>query len=164
MTALMTIIPAPYRWLAIALLAAALTAFGFLKGVQHEEAAQAARDLQAERATTQRANARAALTDKVELRYAPALTHIRTVTKETIRYVPQFVRANDCPLPAGFRVLHDAAAQGRVPDPAGIADAAAVPAADAAETVAQNYGTCLEIAKQLEGLQQWVSEQRRLNP
>lgn len=164
MNLLLAAIPAPYRWLAMALAAAALVAFGFLKGVQHEEGQQARRELQAERAATQLASRRQEVTAGVELRFAPALTKIRTVTKETIRYVPKFVRADDCPLSGGFRVLHDAAAEGRVPDPAGIPDAAAVAAQDAAATVADNYGACHENAKRLEGLQEWVREQQKLNP
>jgi predicted transcriptional regulator len=107
---------------------------------------------------------RAAATVKVETKYLPAITQIRTVTKETIRYVPQFVHADDCPLPGGFRVLHDAAAKGLVPDPAGVPDAAPAPAQDVAATVADNYGACLENAKQLEGLQEWIHEQQQLNP
>jgi hypothetical protein len=57
----LALIPAPYRWLAVALLAAALVAFGFVKGVQYEgskaDARQAAQEkaaLQAHLAATQR--------------------------------------------------------------------------------------------------------------
>ena len=38
---LTSLIPAPYRWLALALLAAALVAFGWLRGAQHQEQADA---------------------------------------------------------------------------------------------------------------------------
>ena len=65
-------------------------------------------------------------------------------------------------MPGGFRVLHDAAAHGVIPDPARIADAAPVPAAAAAGTVAGNYGTCIENAQRLTDLQAWVRAQRAL--
>lgn len=161
---LLATVPAAYRWLALVLAALALFAFGFVKGAQHEEGAQARRELQAERAAPVLAGRRQAVTARVDLKFAPALTQIRTVTKETIRYVPQFVRADGCSLPGGFRVLHDAAAQGRIPDPAGIPDAAAVPARDAAATIASNYGACRETSERLDGLQEWVREQLSLNP
>jgi hypothetical protein len=161
---LLALVPTPYRWLAMLLAGLALIAFGFVKGAQHEEDAQAQRDLQAERGAAELVGRRQAVTARVDLKFAPALTQIRTVTKETIRYVPQFVRADDCPLPGGFRVFHDAAATGRIPDPAGIPDAAAVPAQDVAATVADNYGACLETAKRLDGLQEWIREQLNLHP
>lgn len=161
---MLNIIPAPYRWLAIALLAAALLAFGFVKGAEHEEAAQAKRDLVTERATVKLAGQRVVASSKVDAKYTPVITKIQTVTKETIRYVPQFVPTGACALPGGFRVLHDAAAQGLVPDPAGIADASPIAPDAAAEVVVGNYGTCLETAARLEGLQEWVREQLRLNP
>lgn len=161
---LTALIPTPYRWLIFVLAAMALLAFGYMKGVQHEEGAQAKRDLQNERASAVLVGKRASSSNKVELKYAPALTQIRTVTKETVRYVPQFVRVDECRLSGGFRVYHDAASQGLVPDPARVPDAAAVSAQVVAATVADNYGTCLANAKQLEGLQEWVTEQLKLNP
>lgn len=81
------------------------------------------------------------------------------ITREVIRYVP----SDSCPLPAGFRVVHDAAAmQSQLPDPAAVADAAPVPAQTAAQTVADNYGTCHETEARLTALQEWVSEQAKL--
>ena len=38
---LTSLIPAPYRWLALAMLAVALVAFGWLRGAQHQEQADA---------------------------------------------------------------------------------------------------------------------------
>jgi hypothetical protein len=56
-------------------------------------------------------------------------------------------------------VLHDAAAAGEPPYPAGIADAATVAAPVVAETVVKNYNRCLANTAQLESLQEWVKEQ-----
>lgn len=164
MSVLLNIIPAPYRWLALAALALALFGFGFVKGAEHEESAQAARDLATERGTVKLAGQRVAVSAKVDAQVTPVITKIKTVTKETISYVPVYVPTGSCPLPGGFRVLHDAAAQGLLPDAAGIPDAAAVAPDAAAETVVGNYGTCLENAARLDGLQEWVREQLRLNP
>ena len=53
-----------------------------------------------------------------------------------------------------------AAAQGELPDPAGVADAPAASVEDAATTVVENYSTYHEVAEQLRALQQWVNQQQ----
>lgn len=81
-------------------------------------------------------------------------TVYRNITKEVTVYVP----SDSCVLPPGWRLLHDAAAEGRDPLPAGSPDVAPVPAQDAATTVIENYESCRVNAERLEGLQQWVRE------
>ncbi len=105
---------------------------------------------------------RAAVAAPIEARQEAAQIKIRTVYKTIIKKVPIYVKADDCPMPGGFRVLHDAAANGTVPDPAAVADAAPAPAADVAATVADNYGTYFETAERLLGLQAWVAAQQAL--
>lgn len=92
------------------------------------------------------------------IEYRERIKYITKTVKENVYvYVPQ----GTADLPGGFRVLHDAAARGEVPNPAGVTDAAPVPAQDAAATVAENYGTCNDTADQLERLQQWVTEAQK---
>lgn len=100
-----------------------------------------------------------AVTVRVETKYVNRVKVIREKGQTIVRQVPVYVPAGSCDLPGGFRVLHDAAAANTVPDPAGIPDAAAVPAADAAATVADNYLTCHETAARLTALQGWVRGQ-----
>jgi hypothetical protein len=83
---------------------------------------------------------------------------VRTVTKTLTKEVPVYVPADACPLPDGFRLLHDAAAEGRDPEPPGSPNAAPVPAQDAAATIVENYGTCHEDQRRLADLQKWVRE------
>lgn len=97
-----------------------------------------------------------AVTEAALTHLAEAKPRIRTITKETIREIPALVPADACALPPGWRLLHDAAAAGEVPDPARAADEAPAPAQDAAETVIENYGTYHEVADQLRTLQEWV--------
>lgn len=104
------------------------------------------------------------VTVKVETRYLDRVKVIREKGQTIVRNVPVYVPAGSCELPGGFRVLHDAAAQGELPDPASVADAAAVPAQDAAATVADNYATCHESAERLTSLQDWVRRQQELAP
>ncbi|MFN3914750.1 MAG: hypothetical protein ACK4K3_07505 [Aquabacterium sp.] len=91
---------------------------------------------------------------------------IRTVTKEITREVPTFLPAIPGPggqpvfLPAGFGLLHDAAALGRpellrTSSTSG-ADGAPVRVDSVATTVIDNYGTCRDNADRLEKLQDYV--------
>lgn len=131
--------------------------------------AELARDLQrqtdsaraqAQAAQAREAKARAAVNERVVTVYVDRVRTVQGRTRTIIREVPTYVPASAPALPAGFRVLHDAAAAGEVPDPARIADAAPVPAQDAAGTVAGNYGTCHETAAQLTALQEWIRQQQ----
>jgi hypothetical protein len=85
---------------------------------------------------------------------------IKVVTSVIRERVEVYVPSDTPDLPAGWRVLHDAAATGREPDPsaAGGPDAATVPVKDAAETVAENYGACREDQERLRLLQQYVRD------
>jgi hypothetical protein len=84
----------------------------------------------------------------------------KDIIKELNVYVPS---ATACDLPGGFRVFHDAAVQGELPDPARIADAPAATAQDVATTVADNYTTYHDVAEQLTALQAWVNAQEHVN-
>ena len=93
----------------------------------------------------------------LEAARAQRQTITRTIREKVTQYVP-FTNP-DCPggAPGGFRVLHDAAAAGVVPDPARVADAAPADLAAVAGTVADNYAACLDWRAQVIGWQQWYS-------
>ena len=97
---------------------------------------------------------------KVVTKYVDRVQVVQGRTRTIIKEVPVYVPTGTADLPAGYRVLHDAAAQGELPDPARIADAAPVPAQDAAETIVSNYGTCHETAEQVIALQDWIRAQQ----
>lgn len=152
----------PGRWLLVLAAVAALI-LGYFAWADHigdvrEEQVRAEYAKQVKAVDTKRE----AVTPPIALKFSRQSERIRTVTKEIIKEVPVYVSANDCPMSPGFRVFHDAAANGEFPDPARIADAAAVPADALANTVADNYGTCLENANRLTGLQEWVRAQQNL--
>lgn len=152
----------PTRWLLLACCVAALV-WGYFAWADHQQdigydKAKAEYSRQAQQADAQREEVAA----PVAATQIVVQERIRTVTKTIIKEVPVYVKADACPMPGGFRVLHDAAADGEVPDAARIADAAPVPAQDVAATVADNYGTCLANAARLTGLQEWVSRQVNL--
>jgi hypothetical protein len=87
---------------------------------------------------------------------------VREVTRTIVEKVNVYVPVDSPPLPAGFGVLHDAAASG-TPAPDDPASAIAAYGAgpspqDVAETVIGNYGTYHEVAARLHGLQRYVRE------
>ncbi len=104
------------------------------------------------------------VTTKVETKYIDRIKTIREKGDVIVQKVPVYIPADTPDFPGGFRILLDSAATGSIPDAASDADAAPVPAQTLAASVADNYGTCLANAEQLRGLQEWVTEQQRLNP
>ena len=104
------------------------------------------------------------VTTKVETVYVDRVRTIREKGDaiEVVREV--FVPADSGSLGGGFRLFHDAAVTGVIPESASITDAAAVPIADVADTLASNYERCHVAYATVEGLQDWIREQQRLNP
>ena len=157
----MSLIPWPYRLLALATLAVALIGFVWVKGAGHVQARwDAAVQQQTLQATAIRER-QALATVKVVTEYVDRVRVVRekgeTIIKEVPVYVPVQADAA-CTINHGFVRLHDAAAAGELPEPARDADAAAagVALSAVAGTVAANYQTCHENVEQLRALQAWV--------
>lgn len=137
-----------------------LTTIGWVKGSGHVQAKWDAANLSATVVNAQHGKRQAEVTTQVVTQYVDRWRTVHDAGQTIIKEVPVYVPADSPALPGGFRLLHDAAATGQLPDAAGSADAATVSAQDAAETVAGNYLTCRENAEQLMALQGWVREQR----
>ncbi|MGE3853009.1 MAG: hypothetical protein AB7K09_14800 [Planctomycetota bacterium] len=161
----MSVIPWPYRWLALVALGVALVGFGWIKGAGH---VQAEWDAAVQEQILQAAAVRERQTQatvKVVTEYVDRVRIVRqkgeTIIKEVPVYVPVQADAA-CTINRGFVLLHDAAAAGELPEPAGDADAAAADIAlsAVAGTVAANYQTCHETAEQLRALQGWIREMK----
>jgi len=157
----MSLIAWPYRWLSLALLAAALIGFGWTKGARHIQAQwDAAVQQQAQQAAAARER-QAQATVKVVTQYVDRVRVVReqgeTIIKEVPVYVPVQADAA-CTINRGFVRLHDAAAAGELPKPTRDADAPApgIALSTVAGTIAANYQTCHENAEQLRALQAWV--------
>jgi hypothetical protein len=158
-----SVIPWPYRLLALAALGLALVGFGWVKGAGHVQAQwDAAVQQQALQATAVREE-QAQATVEVITEYVDRVRVVRekgdTIIKEVPVYVPVQADAA-CTINRGFVRLHDAAAAGELPEPARDTDAAAagIALSAVAGTVAANYQTCHENAEQLMALQVWVKD------
>ena len=161
------LLPPWVMWLALAILVAAATGWGWVKGaasVQAEwDAERAAQTMTILRVKVKQAE----VTERIVTQYVDRVRVVREQADAVIREVPIYVPQScdaDGRLPAGWRVLHDAAASGGAADPSTVAHAQPVAPDTAAATVARNYGTCRETAEQLTALQQWVREQAALQP
>lgn len=161
----MSVIPWPYRLLALTALGIALVGFGWIKGANHVQARWDAAIQQQALQTAAIRERQAQATVKVVTQYVDRV-RVRvvrekgeTIIKEVPVYVPVQADAA-CTINRGFVRLHDAAAAGKLPEPARDADAASagIALSVVAGTVAANYQTCHENAEQLRALQAWVSE------
>lgn len=162
---LLKAVPGPsimYRIAAYAIAALALIAFGWFKGSEHWHGVLIDERAAALKEGVRIAKAREVVTVKVETKYLPQIARQQVVTETIIKEVPVYVSADAPDLPAGFRELHDAAAAGRLPEPARIRDGATVPAQAVAATVAENYGVCRADQLKLSELQEWVNEQKKV--
>ena len=88
------------------------------------------------------------------------------IRNQVTKYVSKEADAN-CTIPGSAVVLHDAAAKNIVPDSTtGTNEGAArdVTLSRLLDTTVLNYGTFYEVKEQLKALQDWVREQKKINP
>ena len=157
-------LPGWLMWAALAGLVAAAAGWGYVKGARSVQADWAAATAEQSSVVARVQVAQAQVTERVVTQYVDRVRTVREAGETIVKEVPVYVPAQcdaDGRLPAGWRVLHDAAASGQPADAARAADAQPVAPDAAAETVARNYLTCRETAEQLTALQQWVREQGR---
>jgi hypothetical protein len=152
----------PWKLLGILAVLAVCTIGGCRYGESTVTAKWDAERAEVANAAQQRAAKQATVTTEVVTQYVDRVQVVKERGKEIIKEVPIYVSsAVTCDLPGGFRVLHDAAAKGELPDPAGVADAPAASVETAAATVVENYATYHEVAEQLKALQSWVNQQEQ---
>lgn len=161
------------RWAILALLGVLLWLSGHFHGVDTAEKAQAEKLLDATLAYAERIVELQDLGDSLAAENATLraaqVPKDRIITREVLRYVEVTPPDRRVVLPGTWRVRHDAAATGTVPEgPAagpladgtgGTHEAAPVPDNVALETVDNNYRACRETEAKLEG---WQRRQRVL--
>ena len=136
---------------------------GYAKGAasRNGEIAELSAAIQTAQALAAEADERAkAVSERVVIEYRD---RVRTITEQRPAEIQlvEVIRAEaNPPLSPSFRVLHDAAASGsQAAENPGRADAAPVPVADAAETIAANYATCRTDQARLAALQDIIRNQ-----
>lgn len=161
----LSLVPMPYRLLVVAVIATAMFGFGWLKGAGHVRAEWDAEVVKQSLTAARVEKAQAQATVQVVTEYVDRVKIVRQAGETIIKEVPVYVPAQAdaaCFLHRGFVRLHDAAAQGVVPEPAGDSDAApaGVALSAVAGTVAENYTACRANAEQLSALQSWILEMK----
>ena len=109
------------------------------------------------------ADKRASVTIRVMTKYVETAGKTETIIKEVEKEVVKYAELNPslC-LDVAWRLLHDAAALNTIPNPPGKTDETrgAPEAATALKTVTQNYDAHHRCVDRLDGLQEWVREQK----
>jgi hypothetical protein len=99
----------------------------------------------------------AVVSDQTVTKYVDRVQIVQGKSREIIKEV---IHVQDtCTLSAGWRLLHDSAANNELPDTSRDSDERTVTSQDALERVAANYGICHENSTTLSSLQEWVKEQ-----
>jgi hypothetical protein len=152
--------PVLRKVLIAALVIGSCLAGGFVLGAAHVTKQWNADKLVAAAALAKAQAAQAAVTTQVVTQYVDRVQVVhdagKTITQQVTKYVPLSAPA----LPYGFRLLHDAAANGvPLPDTAVSLDGPAVAAQDVASTVSDNYAECHVEFEKLKALQDWVTKQ-----
>ena len=146
----------------IALIAAAVFAYGWVKGNEHGSAKLADYIGEQAKATVALVTKQGETTTKVVTKYIQVAAKAQVVTQTIEKEVTRYAETNpgNC-LDPEWRRLHDSAAAGIVPDAsAGTDGPGGTPsAAEAIETVTSNYAGCIRTADRLTSLQEWVREQ-----
>lgn len=159
---LLSLIPWYYRAAAVAALLLAMCGWCYHKGSQNVQESWDRSILEADLKLAKNLVERGNITSRVVTKYVDRIVTIAGNTKIITKEIPKYVPIDTCSLPSGFRVLHDAAVTGSVPDPAGILNAAPVTAQDVTGTIIDNYTSCLLNREQLLSLQEWVRQQAAL--
>lgn len=157
------LIPAPYRWLALAFLVAAACAVAWFKGAAHVHDQWDLENAKRDKAIAERQVRVANAVATVVTRYVDRVQIVREAGETIIKEVPTYVTEDAdrrAPVPAGFVRLWNGANRGELPAPDGAADATASPVvlSDIAAQHGREARQCRETEEQLISLQDAVRE------
>lgn len=138
-------------------------AIGYSKGSasRNGEIAELSAAIQTAQALAAEADERAkTVSERVVIEYRDRVKVIKEKEPGEIQLVEVIRAEANPPLSPSFRLLHDSAATGsQAAESPGGTDAAPVPVADAAETIAANYATCRTDQARLAALQEIIRSQ-----
>jgi hypothetical protein len=109
------------------------------------------------------------VTVKTITKYIDRVKIVKEKARVIVKEIPKYITKehdSQCDIPNAAIVLHDAAAKNELPDAARLADEGTsdVTLSQLLDTTALNYGTFYEVREQLKALQDWIREQKKLNP
>lgn len=135
--------------------------YNYHKGGQEVKAQWDAARKTAQSTVGQLAKDQKKISQEVKIVYVDRVKYIHEKAQVITKLVPQYIPADSCDLPGGFRVLHNAAVSNSIPEAPGGADDVPVTAREVATTVTHNYEVCNKNAAQLISLEAWADQQWR---
>ena len=157
-------IPLPYRILAVFLIMFFVFTGGYLKGLsvgnQKLKVFEAESKAQYEQLRAAYEKAKNTVNERVVVKYVDKIVYVtkwRTKNVTITKLVP-----DTCELSNGWVHVHDSSTEGSDADPAAATDGtpSGIGAAQALETVVDNYGICAANTEKLKALQDWVRQQQ----
>lgn len=163
-----SVVPLPYRILAIVLLVIAVAGFGYVKGYSHAEnkyELEKAKFLaDSERTYNELLIKKNKVDIQVVTEYLEKKVYITKWRERNVSVIDEIPIRTVCDLPNGWVHIHNSSANGLHADTSSAADGtpSGINTSEALGGIVQNYGTCHETAEQLKSLQKWVREQQAL--
>ena len=163
-----SVVPLPYRILAIVLLVIAVAGFGYVKGYSHAEnkyELEKAKFLaDSERTYNELLIKKNKVDIQVVTEYLEKKVYITKWRERNVSVIDEIPIRTVCDLPNGWVHIHNSSANGLHADTTSAADGtpSGINTSEALGGIVQNYGTCHETAEQLKSLQKWVREQQAL--
>jgi hypothetical protein len=163
-----SVVPLPYRILAIVLLVIAVAGFGYVKGYSHAEnkyELEKAKFLaNSERTYNELLIKKNKVDIQVVTEYLEKKVYITKWRERNVSVIDEIPIRTVCDLPNGWVHIHNSSANGLHADTSSAADGtpSGINTSEALGGIVQNYGTCHETAEQLKSLQKWVREQQAL--
>lgn len=152
----------PWRVVGIFAVLLSVWGYGYYGGLTHERKKQQAIAVKQIADVLAEERARQDVSAKVDTKHQAATEKVRTVTRTIIKVIRDEKPSADCNLSNGWVRLHNAAADGTLPDSTGVdhAKPSGITADLALETVAGNYGTCHEVRQIALDCQGWIRQQQ----
>lgn len=168
---LLSLFSGPYallaRWATLGIACLALFGYGWFKGNAHGTAKLT--EYQAEQvvASVKVATKQAEVTEVIRTKYVDRVKTVKEKGDAIETLIPIYITSADdadCFITTGARIVHDSAADNKVPAPPSGTDGASSGLALSATlgTVTKNYTTYHEVAARLRALQDWTNAQHKL--
>jgi len=164
-----SVIPLPYKILAIALLVAAIAGFSYVKGYSHAENKYELEKAKFIADSERKYNELLLKKNKVDVQivteYLEKKVYITKWREKNVSVIDEIPTSTVCDLPNGWVHIHNSSAAGLHADTSSAADGtpSGINTSEALGGVVENYGTCHETAEKLKSLQKWIRQQKALS-
>ena len=163
-----TVVPLPYRILAMVLLIISVAGFGYVKGYSHAENKYELEKEKFAADSERKFNELLIKKNKVDIQvvteYLEKKVYITKWRERNESLIDEIPIRTVCDLPNGWVSIHNSSANGIHADTTSASDGtpSGINTSEALGGIVENYGTCHETAEKLKALQKWIREQKDL--